>query len=260
MLFRSLIWIKKMGKLEGKVVVITGANSGIGLASAKRFAAEGAQVFMTGRRVRELEAAVAEVGHDAIGIACDISKSHELDVMFSEVQRKAGRIDVLFANAGGGDFAPLMAVTEDHYNRIFDTNVKGTLFTVQKALPLLKDGASVILTGSTSATTGVPEFSVYSASKAAVRNFARSWILELAPRKIRVNILVPGATSTPGWHGLSPDEKFNSEMIRAVEATTPLGRLAEPSEVAAAALFLASDDSSFVNGSELFVDGGSAQI
>lgn len=249
-----------MGKLEGKVVVITGANSGIGLASAKRFAAEGAQIFMTGRRVRELEEAVVEVGHDATGLVCDISNMDDLSTLFEEVRRRAGRIDVSFANAGGGDFASLSAVTEKHFNRIFDTNVKGTLFTVQKALPLLKDGASIILTGSTSATTGVPEFSVYSASKAAVRNFARSWILELAPRKIRVNILVPGATSTPGWHGLSPDDKFNSEMISAVEATTPLGRLAEPSEVAAAALFLASDDSSFVNGSELFVDGGSAQI
>jgi len=249
-----------MSKLEGKVVVITGANSGIGLASAKRFAAEGAHVFMTGRRARELETAVAEVGHNAIGIPCDISKMQDLDALFDEVKRKAGNIDVLFANAGGGDFASLADITEEHYNRIFDTNVKGTLFTVQKALPVLKEGASVILTGSTSATTGVPEFSVYSASKAAVRNFARAWIMELAPRKIRVNILVPGATSTPGWHGLSPDEKFNREMIRAVESTTPLGRLADPSEVAAAALFLASDDSSFVNGSELFVDGGSAQI
>lgn len=249
-----------MGKLEGKVVVITGANSGIGLASAKQFAIEGAQVFMTGRRVKELEKAVFEVGHNAIGIASDVSDMQDLDALFEEINRKVGHIDVLFANAGGGEFSSLANVTEEHYHRIFDTNVKGTLFTVQKALPLLKDGASVIITGSTSATMGVPEFSVYSASKAAVRNFARSWILELAPRKIRVNILVPGATSTPGWHGLTPDETFNKEMIRAVESTTPLGRLAEPSEVAAAALFLASDDSSFVNGSELFVDGGSAQI
>ncbi|SCC69766.1 SDR family NAD(P)-dependent oxidoreductase [Kosakonia oryziphila] len=249
-----------MGKLEGKVVVITGANSGIGLASAKRFAAEGAQVFMTGRRALELEEAVAEVGHNAIGICGDISKMQDLEALFNEIKRKAGHIDVLFANAGGGDFASLADITEEHYNRIFDTNVKGTLFTVQKSLHLLKDGASVILTGSTSATTGIPEFSVYSASKAAIRGFARAWVLELAPRKIRINILVPGSTSTPGWHGLSPDEKFNREMIRAVESTTPLGRLAEPSEVAAAALFLASDDSSFVNGSELFVDGGAAQI
>jgi len=249
-----------MGKLAGKVVVITGANSGIGLASAKRFAAEGARVFMTGRRARELEKAVKEVGNNAIGIPSDISKMEDLDALFDKVRQQAGQIDVLFANAGGGDFASLTDITEEQYHRIFDTNVKGTLFTVQKALPLLKEGASVILTGSTSATTGVPAFSVYSASKAAVRNFARSWIMELAPRRIRVNVLVPGATSTPGWHGLSPDEEFNREMIRAVESTTPLGRLAEPAEVAAAALFLASDDSSYVNGSELFVDGGSAQI
>lgn len=249
-----------MGKLAGKVVVITGANSGIGLASAKRFAAEGAQVFMTGRRAKTLEEAVKEVGNNAIGIPSDISKMEDLDALFDKVRQQAGHIDVLFANAGGGDFASLTEITEEQYYRIFDTNVKGTIFTVQKALPLLKDGASVILTGSTSATTAVPAFSVYSASKAAVRNLARSWIMELAPRKIRVNVLVPGATSTPGWHGLSSDEAFNQEMIRAVEATTPLGRLAEPAEVAAAALFLASDESSFVNGSELFVDGGSAQI
>lgn len=249
-----------MGKLAGKVVVITGANSGIGLASAKRFAAEGAKVFMTGRRARELEDAVNAVGHGAVGIPGDISRMEDLDAVFAQVQRDAGQIDVLFANAGGGDFAALADITEAHYDRIFDTNVKGTLFTVQKALPLLKDGASIILTGSTSATTGIPDFSVYSASKAAVRNFARGWILELAPRKIRVNVLVPGATSTPGWHGLSSDKEFNQEMIRAVEATTPLGRLADPDEVAAAALFLASDDSSYVNGSELFVDGGAAQI
>jgi len=249
-----------MGKLAGKVVIITGANSGIGLASAKRFALEGAQLFLTGRRVSELESAVAEIGHGAVGIRCDISKMADLDNLFDQVRQQAGQIDVLFANAGGGDFAPLAEVTEEHYERIFDTNVKGTLFTVQKALPLLKDGGSIILTGSTSATTGIPAFSVYSASKAALRTFARGWILDLAPRKIRVNVLVPGSTSTPGWHNLSPDEAANQQMIHEVEATTPLGRLAEPSEVAAAALFLASDDSSFVNGSELFVDGGAAQI
>jgi NAD(P)-dependent dehydrogenase (short-subunit alcohol dehydrogenase family) len=249
-----------MGKLAGKVVVITGANSGIGLASANRFAQEGARVFMTGRRQAELERAVAEVGQGAVGIRSDISKMEDLDMLFDEVKRQAGQIDVLFANAGGGDFAPLGAITEEQYDRIFDINVKGTLFTVQKALPVLRDGASIILTGSTTGTTGTPAFSVYSASKAALRNFARSWILDLAPRKIRVNVLVPGATSTPGLHGLAPDGEANREMIRFLESNTPLGRLADPSEVAAAALFLASDDSSFVNGSELFVDGGSAQI
>jgi NAD(P)-dependent dehydrogenase (short-subunit alcohol dehydrogenase family) len=249
-----------VGKLDGKIAVITGANSGIGLASAQRFAQEGARVFMTGRRQQELDAAVAAVGPLARGVAGDIANMADLDRLFEIVKAEAGRIDILFANAGGGDFAALPDVTEEQFDRIFSNNVKGTLFTVQKALPLLKDGASVILTGSTSATTGIPAFSVYSASKAAIRNFARGWILDLAPRKIRVNVLVPGSTSTPGWHGLAPDQAVNAEMIKQVAATTPLGRLADPSEVASAALFLASDDSSFVNGSELFVDGGSAQI
>lgn len=249
-----------MGKLEGKVVVITGANSGIGLASAKRFAEEGARVFMAGRRVKELELAASEVGNGAVGIPCDVSKLQDLDNLFDKVQLEAGKIDVLFANAGGGTFSPLEDITEEHYEKTFSTNVKGTLFTVKKALPLLKEGASIILTGSTSATSGFPAFSVYSASKAALRSFARGWIMDLAPRKIRVNVLVPGSTSTPGWHDLTPNKDANLEMIRAAEAATPLARLAEPSEVAAAALFLASDDSSYVNGSELFVDGGSAQI
>ena len=249
-----------MERLKGKVAVITGANSGIGLASARRFAAEGARVFMAGRRERELAAAVAEVGHDARGVQCDVSKLADLDRLFGVVKDEAGTIDVLFANAGGGEFAALGAISEDHFDRTFDVNVKGTLFTVQKALPLLKDGGSIILTGSTAGTTGTPAFSVYSASKAAIRNFARSWILDLASRKIRVNVLSPGATSTPGWHGLSNSDEAHKAMIRYVESTTPLGRLGDPDEIASAALFLASDDSSFMTGSELFVDGGSAQI
>ena len=249
-----------MGRLDGKVAVITGANSGIGLASAKRFAAEGARVFMTGRRENELRAAVAEVGHDARGFQGDVANLADLDRLFEAVRDEAGAIDILFANAGGGDFAPLGAITEKHFDRTFDVNVKGTLFTVQKALPLLKDGGSIILTGSTAGATGTPAFSVYSASKAAFRNFARSWILDLAPRKIRINVLSPDATSTPGWHGLATSEDAHREMIRYVESTTPLGRLGDPNEVASAALFLASDESSFVTGSELFVDGGSAQI
>ena len=249
-----------MGKLSGKVAVITGANSGIGLATAKRFAQEGARVFMSGRRQKELDAAVAEVGENARGIQGDVSILADLDLLFAIVKEEAGTIDVLFANAGGGEFAALGEITEEHFDKTFATNVKGTLFTVQKALPLLKDGASVILTGSTTEVTGGPSFSVYSASKAAIRNFARSWILDLAPRKIRVNVLVPGATSTPGWHGLATSEEASKEMIKFVQTTTPLGRLGDPSETASAALFLASDDSSFVTGSELFVDGGSAQI
>ncbi|SAL27485.1 short-chain dehydrogenase/reductase SDR [Caballeronia udeis] len=249
-----------MGKLSGKVAVVTGANSGIGLATAKRFAQEGARVFMSGRRQNELDAAVAEVGENARGIQGDVSNLADLDRLFAIVKEEAGTIDVLFANAGGGEFAALGEITEEHFDKTFATNVKGTLFTVQKALPLLKDGASVILTGSTAAVTGTPSFSVYSASKAAIRNFARSWILDLAPRKIRVNVLAPGATATPGWHGLATSEEASKEMIRFVQTTTPLGRLGDPSETASAALFLASDDSSFVTGSELFVDGGSAQI
>ena len=184
----------------------------------------------------------------------------DLDRLFTIVGDAAGTVDVLFANAGGGTFAALGSITEEHFDTIFATNVRGLLFTVQKALPLMKDGGSIILTGSTTGTTGTPAFSVYSASKAAVRNFARSWILDLAPRKIRVNVLVPGATSTPGLHGLAPGGDAHQAMIAALVAAIPLGRIGEPEEAARAALFLASDDSSFVNGSELFVDGGSAQI
>ena len=248
------------GRLEGKVAVITGANSGIGLASAKRFAAEGAQVFMTGRRKKELDAAVAEVGHNSRGVEGDVANLADLDRLFAVVKDEAGAIDILFANAGLGEFAALGEITEDHFDRTFEVNVKGTLFTVQKALPLFRDGGSIILAGSTAASTGIPAFSVYSASKAAIRSFARSWILDLAPRKIRVNVLAPGATSTPGWRALAPSEGARQEMIRLTQAATPLGRLGDPDETASAALFLASDESSFVTGSEFFVDGGSAQI
>ena len=249
-----------MGKLVGKVALITGANSGIGLATAKRFAAEGARVFMTGRRKKELDAAVAEVGAGARGIQGDISDLADLDRLYSTIAEEVGHIDVLFANAGGGSFVPLGEITEEHFDTTFDINVKGTLFTVQKALPLLKDGASVILTGSTAASTGIPAFSVYCASKAAIRSFARTWILDLAPRKIRVNVLAPGDTSTPGWHGLAPSNDAHDAMMKFVETTNPLGRMGDPNETAAAALFLASDDSSYISGIELFVDGGSAQI
>ncbi|HEX4506090.1 MAG TPA: SDR family oxidoreductase [Alphaproteobacteria bacterium] len=249
-----------MGKLEGKVAVVTGANSGIGLASAKRFAQEGAVVFMTGRRQSELDNAVREVGKNARGVRGDVSNLADLDGLYEVVRREAGTIDVLFANAGGGEFLALGEITEDHYDRTFATNVKGTLFTVQKSLPLLRDGASVILTGSTAGSTGTPAFSVYSATKAAIRSFARCWILELAPRRIRVNVLAPGSTSTPGWHGLSVSEEQDQQMQAMTRAATPLGRLGMPDEIAAAAVFLASDDSSFVTGIELFADGGSAQI
>ncbi len=249
-----------MGRLEGKVAVVTGANSGIGLASARRFAQEGARVFMTGRRQAELDRAVAEVGAGARGVQGDIANLADLDRLYEVVREEAGQLDVLLANAGGGEFAPLGEITAAHYDRTFDINVKGTLFTVQKALPLLRDGASVILTGSTAAVTGAPAFSVYSASKAAIRSFARGWILDLAPRRIRVNVLAPGATSTPGLHGLAADEAQDRQFVAAMEAATPLGRMADPDEIAAAALFLASDESSYVNGAELFVDGGATQV
>lgn len=249
-----------MGKLDGKIAVVTGGNSGIGLASAKRFAAEGAFVFVTGRRQTELDAAVAAIGERAAGVSSDVSDLDSLDSLFETVRHRKGHIDILFANAGGGEFLPLGQITEDHYDRTFDTNVKGTLFTVQKALPLMRSGGSIILTGSTAASTGTPAFSVYSASKAAIRSFARNWIIDLRNSGIRVNVLAPGSTSTPGWHALSDTKEANQEMIRLVEAATPLGRLGHPEEIAAAALFLASTESSFVNGVELFADGGLAQI
>ncbi|WP_050406623.1 SDR family oxidoreductase [Bradyrhizobium embrapense] len=249
-----------MGRLTGKVAVITGGNSGIGLATAKQFALEGARVFITARRRKELDEATSIIGNGARGIQADISKLSDLDTLYEIVAAEAGTIDVLFANAGVGDFAPIGAITEQHFDRIFSINVRGTLFTVQKALPFLRNGASIILTGSTTGTKGTPAFSVYSASKAAIRNFARTWVLDLADRAIRVNVLVPGATSTPGLHGLAPSDDVHTDMIKGLEATTPLRRLGDANEVALAAVFLASDDSSFVTGSELFVDGGSAQI
>ena len=249
-----------MDRLKGKVIVVTGANSGIGLAAAKLFAAEGAFVFMTGRRQAELDAAVTAVGGNAFGVQSDIAKLDDLDRLFAVVKEAKGRIDVLFANAGGGEFLPLADITEEHYESTFATNVKGTLFTVRKALPLMRDGGSIILTGSTASIKGTPAFSIYAASKAAIRSFVRNWILDLKGTGIRVNVLAPGSTSTPGWHALAPSSEVNKAMIAAVEAATPLGRIGAPEEIAAAALFLASDESSFVNGIELFVDGGMAQV
>lgn len=247
-------------RLHGKIAIVTGANSGIGLATAKRFAEEGARVFMTGRRKEQLDAAVTEVGPSARGVQGDVSKLADLDRLYEVVQKEAGTLDILCANAGGGEFAPFGSITEEHYDHTFDINVKGTLFTVQKALPLLKDGASVILLGSTAASTGIPALGVYAASKAAIRSFARTWILDLAQRRIRVNVLAPGATVTPGWNDLAKSDEMRDEMIRQSVAGIPLGRMGDPREIANAALFLASDESSFVNGCELFADGGSAQI
>jgi NAD(P)-dependent dehydrogenase (short-subunit alcohol dehydrogenase family) len=247
-------------KLQGKVAVVTGGTTGIGLATAKRFAAEGATVFITGRRQAELDAAVKAIGPNATGVRADASNLADIDRLYEAVKQKKDRLDILFANAGGGEFAPLGSITEKHFDDTFATNVKGVLFTVQKALPLLRDGASIILTGSTTSLHGTPAFSVYSATKAAVRNFARNWILDLKDRHIRVNVLSPGPTKTPGLHGLAKSEEEARALFEHMATTVPLGRLGDPDEIAKAAVFLGSDDSSFVNGIELFVDGGSAQI
>ena len=249
-----------MGKLQGKVAVVTGGNSGIGLATAKLFVAEGAHVFVTGRRQPELDEAVASIGGGVEGVRGDVSNLEDLDRLYQIVEERKGRIDILFANAGLGEFLPLGQITEAHFDRTFGVNVKGTLFTVQKALPLMRAGGSVILTGSTAGSHGSPAFSVYGASKAAVRSFARNWILDLKGSGIRVNVLAPGPTSTPGLHGLAPDAEQDRQLTEAMIAQIPLGRMGRPEEVAAAALFLASDESSFVNGIEFHVDGGMAQV
>ncbi|MFD8809643.1 SDR family oxidoreductase [Streptomyces sp. NPDC059597] len=249
-----------MGQLEGRTAVITGGTTGIGLAAARRFAAEGAFVFITGRRPEVLDDAVAAIGENAVGIRSDVAAPADLDRLYAAVADRGGGIDVLFANAGGGEFATLGQVTEQHIDMTFGTNVRGTLFTVQKALPLLNDGASVILTGSTAATTGTEAFGVYAASKAAIRSFARTWANELRGRQVRVNTLVPGPIDTPGIAGLAPDAEQAAELQSAFASQVPLGRMGRPEEAAAAALFLASDQSSFITGSELFVDGGLNQI
>jgi NAD(P)-dependent dehydrogenase (short-subunit alcohol dehydrogenase family) len=246
------------GKLEGKVAVVTGGNSGIGLATAKRFVAEGAYVFITGRRQEQLDAAVKEIGDNVFGVQGDVAKIADLDRLYAAVKAKKGRIDILFANAGIAEIAPLGQITEEHFDKTFDTNVKGLLFTVQKALPLITDGASIILNASIVASTGNPALSVYSATKAAVRSFARTWILDLKEQKIRVNAISPGPIATPGLDGLA--QGAGEELKQSLVASVPLGRLGTPDEIARAAVFLASDDSSFVTGTELFVDGGSAQI
>ncbi len=246
------------GKLEGKVAVVTGGNSGIGLATAKRFVAEGAYVFITGRRQEQLDAAVKEIGDNVFGVQGDVAKIADLDRLYAAVKAKKGRIDILFANAGIAEIAPLGQITEEHFDKTFDTNVKGLLFTVQKALPLITDGASIILNASIVASTGNPALSVYSATKAAVRSFARTWILDLKEQKVRVNAISPGPIATPGLDGLA--QGAGEELKESLVASVPLGRLGTPDEIARAAVFLASDDSSFVTGTELFVDGGSAQI
>lgn len=247
-------------RFQNKVVVVTGGTSGIGLATAKAFSEEGASVFITGRRQEALDAAVKQIGGRMTTVQGDMARLADIDRLYDVVQQKHAQIDVVFANAGGGEMVPLGAITEEHYQRTFDTNVKGVLFTVQKALPLLKDGGSVILTGSTTSISGTPAFSVYSATKAAVRNFARNWILDLKDRHIRVNAISPGLTETAGL-----DELFGGgDQAKGTKAylagLIPAGRIGQPEEIAKAVLFLASDEASFVNGVELFVDGGQAQI
>lgn len=247
-------------RLQGKVAVVTGGTTGIGLGIARQFAAEGATVFITGRRQQELDAAVKDIGGNVTGVRGDISDLADLDRLFDTIQQKVSHIDILAANAGGGTFAPLGSITEEDFDRTFSINVKGTLFTVQKALPLLRDGGSIILTSSTSTTRAIPAFSVYGATKAAIRNFARHWILDLKDRNIRVNAISPGPTLTPGLTGLTSSEEQWKQFEGSISAQIPLGRLADPNEIGRAAVFLASDDASFVNGVELFVDGGMAQI
>ena len=249
-----------MSKLQGKIAVVTGGTSGIGLATARLFAAEGARVFITGRRQAELDAAAASIP-GATGIQADSSSSDDLARLFETIKEQAGHIDVLYVNAGGGSMAPLGAITAGHFDDAFDRNVKGLVFTVQGALPLLSKGASVVLTSSTAGSVGTPAFSIYSASKAAVRNLARSWILDLKDRAIRINVVSPGPVRTPGLVELAgPEAAAQQGLLDMLAAQVPLGRVGEPEEIARAVLFLASSDSSFVNGAELFVDGGLAQV
>jgi NAD(P)-dependent dehydrogenase (short-subunit alcohol dehydrogenase family) len=243
-----------MGKLQGKTAVITGGTEGIGLATATLFANEGAYVFITGRRQKELGEAVKTIGSNVFGVQGDVAKLADLDDLYKIVAEVKGRIDVVFANAGVGEFAALGDISEDHFDKLFNVIVRGTLFTVQKALPLMNDGGSIILNGSVASTKGTPAFGVYAASKAAVRSFVRTWTSDLKNRHIRSNVVSPGPIDTPLTKRQHPD------VIARIVSTVPLGRIGTPDEIAKAALFLASDDSSFITGVELFVDGGRAQV
>jgi NAD(P)-dependent dehydrogenase (short-subunit alcohol dehydrogenase family) len=248
-------------KLNGKVALITGGTSGLGLATARRFVAEGAYVFITGRRQAELDAAVKELGPNAMGVRSDNAVSTDREHLYATIKQKKGHLDILFANAGGGEFVPLEQVTEAHFDKWFGINVKGTLFTVQQALPLIPPGGSIVLAGSMVSVKGMAAFGVYAATKAALRSLARTWAVEFKSRKVRVNVIAPGTVVTPGYKtelGLS-DEQIEG-MKAQVAATAPSGRTGTPDEIASVVLFLASEDSSYVNGIELFVDGGVAQI
>lgn len=248
-------------KLAGKIALITGGSSGLGLATAKRFIAEGAEVVVTGRRPQELDAAVGELGSRAFGVRGDVSNLGDLDRLYETINQRYGRLDVLFANAGGGTFVPLGEITEEHFDKYFGINVKGTLFTVQKALPLLTAGGAIVLNASMVSIKGLPGFSVYAATKAAIRSFARTWAVDLKGRNIRVNVVSPGTVVTPAYKS---ELGMNDEQIEAFEqqaaSAAPLGRTGTPDEIARVVVFLASDDSSFMTGAEVFVDGGAAQI
>jgi NAD(P)-dependent dehydrogenase (short-subunit alcohol dehydrogenase family) len=250
-----------MGNLEGKVAVITGGNSGIGLATAQRFVSDGAYVFITGRRQSELDSAVKQIGKDnTTGVQGDVSNLADLDRLYITVKEQKDHIDILFANAGVGELAPLGEITEAHFDKTFRINVKGLLFTVQKALPLIQDGGSIILNASIASSKGIEASSVYSATKAAIRSLARTWTVELKHRKIRVNAISPGPIDTPGFNGLAQTQEQLDQFKTSFVSAVPMGRMGSPDEVAKAASFLASDDSSYVTGIELFVDGGVAQI
>jgi len=245
-----------MGKLDGKVALVTGGNSGIGLATAKRFVEECAHVYITGRREAELAAAVKELGKNATGVQGDVTNLADLDRLVAQIKREKGKVDIVFANAGFARFAPLDKITEEHYDLIFNANVKGVIFTVQKALPLIPDGGSIILNASIVATKGFADWSMYSAAKAAVRSLARTWTSDLKQRRIRVNAVSPGFTDTPAWHVNEAAE----QRIPAISKTVPHERFGTADEVAKAVLFLASDDSSYITGADLVVDGGFAQV
>ena len=249
-----------MGRLEGKTALVTGGTSGIGLATTKRFVKEGAYVFITGRRASELAAAVKEIGTNVTGVQGDVSSLADLDRLFAQIKQEKEKLDILFANAGVAKFAPLGAITEGLYDSTFNINVKGVLFTVQKALPLMPDGSSIILNAWIVASKGLAANSVYSATKAAVRSFARTWTTDLKNRRIRVNVISPGSIDTPGLSDLLASSEVGEERKKLISAATPLGRFGRPDEIARAVVFLASDDASYVTGTELFVDGGFAQV